>query len=683
MKKDMKSKDSNKMPKCDVIIPVFNAPDWVKLCVYALFANTPSEYIGKVYLMNDNSNDTTLDCLKNLKNKYPNYIELISNKRNLGLVKNTNKGMKLSSSKYVLLLNSDCLVSRNTIPKLIAHIQKDSKIGLISPVSNNAANVTLEMYDGFSYTQMDSLLEKKFSGMNFDACTIVGNCLMITRDCINKVGYLDEAYGMGYGEETDYQFKAMKQGFKAKIAIDTYVYHKKEASFGSSKEKEERVALNRELFFQRWGKEYGEEAKRYADADPIKYINQNITEKDKEIKVDTLFYLLSISQNAGGSHVVVDIVNSLVIRGFSSNILYRMIDGYCENMLFNPIPDNRIEEISIGKIVTTLWITTYMAKNIAEKKKIPIINFVQGYENYFENGLRYNSVALTHKIADYRLTISKYLNKKLMIGFGKDSDIVQNSVNLDLLLKENKNSSVRNITFVLRDYVMKGDFLLLDIIKRLDMEFSGLNINVVYMNERTQIPELFKNTINLIKGPISRLEMINLLKRTDIYVDASFNEGFGLLGLEAIACGAVPVVSNSFGNLEYMRNGKNGFVINEVNDIEKYLSKIKLLIDSPSLFKKMAKEGKKGIEKFDSDIAVEKYIKYFFDKRFVYKEKAYSRSELKLIMSMEKEVGVPVKESPKDERRILYRISKLIPKSVKNFIKPFVTYLYNMYDHSK
>ena len=32
----------------------------------------------------------------------------------------------------------------------------------------------------------------------------------------------------GYTEETDYQFQAMKNGFEAKVAIDTYVFHKAE-----------------------------------------------------------------------------------------------------------------------------------------------------------------------------------------------------------------------------------------------------------------------------------------------------------------------------------------------------------------------------------------------------------------------------------------------------------------------
>ena len=52
--------------KCDVIIPVYNAPEWVKLCVYAVIKNTSLDYLNKIIIMNDNSNDQTLNCLNNL-----------------------------------------------------------------------------------------------------------------------------------------------------------------------------------------------------------------------------------------------------------------------------------------------------------------------------------------------------------------------------------------------------------------------------------------------------------------------------------------------------------------------------------------------------------------------------------------------------------------------------------------
>ena len=250
------------MKKCDIIIPVYKAPEWVKLCVYSLMVNTDEKEINKIYLINDSDDPYTIQCLKNLTQKYKK-IEFLQNEKNLGFIKTVNKGLSLSEAPYILLLNTDCLVTKNTIHKLMNHMEKDSQIGLICPISSNAANLTLDLFPGFHFSMMNELLEKKFLGQTFDACTVVGNCLMIRKECKEKVGFLDEIYGMGYGEETDYQFKAMEKGFTAKVAIDTYVFHKSEVSFGTSKEKQQRLEKNRQIFFDRWKEQYDKELEKY------------------------------------------------------------------------------------------------------------------------------------------------------------------------------------------------------------------------------------------------------------------------------------------------------------------------------------------------------------------------------------------------------------------------------------
>ena len=58
------------MAKCDVIIPVYNAPEYVQICLFALFNNTKKEDLGTVYLLDDKSNDITRNLLDNLGKQY-------------------------------------------------------------------------------------------------------------------------------------------------------------------------------------------------------------------------------------------------------------------------------------------------------------------------------------------------------------------------------------------------------------------------------------------------------------------------------------------------------------------------------------------------------------------------------------------------------------------------------------
>ena len=180
--------------KVDVIIPIYNSLEWLKVCVDALIKNTNHSILGKIYLMNDCHTKEVIDYLEEMKIKYDNLVEIEQNKENLGFLKTCNKGMKKSKSDYVLLLNTDCIVSKNAIEKMADAMSKDKKIGLLCPISSVAANLSFSIPEGMNFMQVNEVFEKNFKGKTFDACTVVGNCLMISRENIKKVGLFDEIF---------------------------------------------------------------------------------------------------------------------------------------------------------------------------------------------------------------------------------------------------------------------------------------------------------------------------------------------------------------------------------------------------------------------------------------------------------------------------------------------------------
>ena len=590
------------MAKCDVIIPVYNAPEYVQICLFALFNNTKKEDLGTVYLLDDKSNDITRNLLDNLGKQYKDYVEVIHNEENLGFVKNVNKGLALSKEKYVLLLNTDCFVANNTIGKLMDHIEKNPKIGLICPMCSNAANLTLKMFPGFSYTMMDKLLEEKFLGQNFDACTVVGNCLMISRDCINKIGYLDEIYGMGYGDETDYQFKAMEAGFEAKAAIDTYVFHKAEQSFNTTNQKRnERIEKNRRIFLERWGDQYAALYKKYIKNDPLVYINNNLTKEDKIAKLDYTFVLPQMGKGTGGIIVINQIINYLSILGLNIGMLNLYIGAYDEIMVFNPLTPKEIETMKSKYLISTIFESIFFTKKLAERIKSKIIYFAQGYEFYFLNGTRYGEVEASFWLADYVITISDYLKNNYNKLFGIESHKVANGIDYNILHVDDKKKNDRpSIIMNYRDEFLKAGFILNDIIKRLTLEMNDLDITVINNSKQSDFCVNNNDTINvnIVNGPIPKVKVHEMIRNSDILVDSSFSEGFGLLPLEAMTVGCVPIVSNAMGNNEYCVNGENSIIIDEVNNVDRYIEEIIRLIKDKKLYEKLQKGALKTSEKY-------------------------------------------------------------------------------------
>ena len=622
------------MKKCDIIIPIYNSPEWVKMCVYALYKNTPEEYIGKVILMNDNSDELSCNCIENLKNKYKT-IEVYKNETNLGFIKNVNKGMDKTTADYILLLNS--------------------------------------------YMQINDMFYKQFKGKNFDACTVVGNCLMISRECMEKTGYLDEAYGMGYGDETDYQFKAHKQGFEAKVAIDTYVFHKSEVSFGTSPEKQKRLEHNREIFFSRWGEEYNKKMQEYVKNDPIEYINTHL-KMEENPHPDVLFFLPDIHQNAGGVHMVVDIVNYLNINGYFANILTERIHEYKEIMIFSPSFMKNIKDIEPKCIVGTIYPTIFFVETIAKHYNIPAVNFMQGYEPCFDNGEIYSWAELACRNSQNILAISQFLKEKCKTNFRKDATVIPNAINTDLIYNTNKKRKEKiSITMDLRNSFPKGDFLLNEILKKLTLKDYNIEINVIYV-KKTMFP-INNNSnikINYYEGPLNRKEVSNILFNTDIFIDASLMEGFGLMSLEAMAAGAVPIVGESFGIDEYAKDNENSFIIKEINNVDKYIEKIEVLLKDSKKLSDMSKNAQKTALKFDMDNNIPKYIEYL---KNVKKQKieltpqeqeASERwiiTEDSIFLQKEEEETIEVVSK---KRKIYYAILKPFPKKLKTKVKNFL-----------
>ena len=262
---------------CDVIIPVYNSPEWLELCVEAAVASDCSNAIRSILLIDDCSNDETKALIRRLCGSYARVVS-VQNEKNLGFVKTCNRGMKHSTADYMLLLNSDCLLAKDTIARLVRLMKAYPAAGLVCPLSNNAANLSIPIPREASYVQVDRLLSE-LPDKDYQACTVVGNCLMISRACYESTGGLDEAFGMGYGEETDYQFRAAKAGFGALVAGNAYVFHKSQMSFGSSDTLNTQKKKNRDLFFERWGEEYDRLMLVYEKNDPARaaqrYMKEN------------------------------------------------------------------------------------------------------------------------------------------------------------------------------------------------------------------------------------------------------------------------------------------------------------------------------------------------------------------------------------------------------------------------
>ena len=177
--------------------------------------------------------------------------------------------MQAGSSPYVLLLNSDVIVTPYWLKKLIACAESDESIATVNPLTNFASNINIKIAPGANYLGMNEYIEKNTKRMYPDIITCVGFCLLIRRSALDDVGIFDEIYGAGYCEESDLGMRLVTSGYRTVIADDTYVYHKGRASFVS---RGERFKRNYKIFLNRWGKRYKRLFREFLVRDPLSYI---------------------------------------------------------------------------------------------------------------------------------------------------------------------------------------------------------------------------------------------------------------------------------------------------------------------------------------------------------------------------------------------------------------------------
>ena len=440
---------------------------------------------------------------------------------------------------------------------------------------------------------------------------------MISQECISKVGYLDEIYGMGYGDETDYQFKSMEKGFEAKVAIDTYVFHKAEQSFNTTnKMRSERLEKNRKIFFDRWGDQYYKLLKEYEKNDPIKYINDHVTKEDKIPKLDFTFVLPQMGKGTGGVLVITQLVNYLSMLGKKVGMLNLYTGSYDEIMNFESITPNQVGQFESKYLIATIFDSVFITKKLAEKMNAKLIYFSQGYEFMFLDGTKYGKVEASFWLADYIITISDYLKNSYNKLFNVNPIKISNGIDYNILHREKKEQKDRkNIILNLRNETLKGGFILNDVVKRLTLELDNIDITII--NNAKDFDFGINNnktvSIDIVKGPIKKMEMYKLMEKADILVDSSLSEGFGLLPLEAMCIGTVPVVSNALGNMEYCVNGENAIIIEKVNDPDAYVTAIKELVNDSKKLEKLRKNGIETAANYDVENQMLEYYKVMED----------------------------------------------------------------------
>lgn len=237
-----------------------------------------------IILLNYNNTPFTIDCLKSLneityknvevivvdnasredptealKAVYPDVVMVMS-KDNLGYAGGNNLGTEAARGKHVLFLNNDTEVEPEFLEPLVAKLESDPSIGMVSPKIIYYDTDNLIQYAGSAginpYTGRGTKIgHLEPDDGKHDTSTptqlVHGAALLAPMEAIEKVGLMPDIFFIYY-EEHDWCERFKRNGYKMFYVAESKIYHKESATVGRiSPMKSYYMTRNRLMFIRR------------------------------------------------------------------------------------------------------------------------------------------------------------------------------------------------------------------------------------------------------------------------------------------------------------------------------------------------------------------------------------------------------------------------------------------------
>lgn len=244
-------------PKVSIVVLCYNQLDYTKKCVQSILKQTAYPNY-EIVLVDNASMDGTAGYLKEIEALHEN-IRVVLNTTNRGFAGGNNDGIRASTGEYIVLLNNDTVITRGWLTGMIKRfLDGDRQIGIVGPVTNSIGNEAMVQLD---YTNLEDMpaaayiYTAKHMAMTYPHDGVLAMfCVMFSRKLIDRIGLLDEHYGIGMFEDDDYCFAAQRAGYENLLIEDVFVHHFGSISFKKIENEEYKKIFdaNRSYYEEKW-----------------------------------------------------------------------------------------------------------------------------------------------------------------------------------------------------------------------------------------------------------------------------------------------------------------------------------------------------------------------------------------------------------------------------------------------
>jgi GT2 family glycosyltransferase len=197
-----------------IIVPAYNAQNTICMCIESLLHLEYPDEKPEIIIVDNNSTDNTQNLIK----KYP-VIYLLEEKKGPAAARNT--GIKFANGSLIAFTDSDCIVDRYWLKKLVTGLDGPNIAGCGGDVIPFKVETYLDRYNAKMFWPIKKIIEGELYGYPY---IITANALF-RKSVLQEVGYFDESFPLAAHEDTDLGWRISQKGYELKYIPDAKIIH--------------------------------------------------------------------------------------------------------------------------------------------------------------------------------------------------------------------------------------------------------------------------------------------------------------------------------------------------------------------------------------------------------------------------------------------------------------------------
>ncbi len=604
------------LPSVDIVVCVHDALAAVRECLWSLLAKTERRL--RLILVDDGSAAPTAGFLRALADRNPAITLIRRAEPPHGYTLAANRGLQASTADYVVLLNSDTLLTPGWLSAILAAGEAHPEIGVLGPLSNAASHQSVPAvreHGAWATNPLPAWLTVDGMAAALAAVSphatplgpppavpfpfLNGFCYAIKRRVLERVGLLDEErFAAGYCEENDYSQRARDAGFALAVAEDSYVYHAKSASYGAAG-RAQLAQANYETFLDKHGRERMQALVAEMEDDRgLKPVRTALSERLANPRavasllgglgaepLSVVFLLPGLAHGgSGGSHSLYQETRALRSLGIPARIMLPRWDMERAAAVYEDAgeifeafahEDELVERTADAHVISaTHHKSVALLQSIRERRSdfLPAY-YVQDYEPFFTAPYIAQEAVASYTALPNMLLFAKshWLCNVVAERHGLFVAKVEPSIDREVFApapSRRREGPLRVVAMVRPRTARRQPLATIATLQALLAQHPReVHISTFgcYPNELEELHPTAHAIHQRHLGLLGRSEVAELLRESDVFLDMSIYQAFGRTALEAMACGATAIVPSIGGVWEFVEPRQNALAVDTLS----------------------------------------------------------------------------------------------------------------------